>query len=294
MTGSTLYSGTAYLNHITGGRSIFPLPSVFLALFTSTGTDLGSGFTEPAGNGYIRMQVSGAMQTNASGSVGGTSLSFGTAVPSWITTGMYLYDVTSLGVLSAGTTIVSISGTTISINNPMPGLVQQGDNIVFTAFGPASGAGPSTISNAATITTSTPSGTWGTLTAFGLYDQASLGNLLTWDYLGAYNWLPVTVTGSSPAILTAKNNGYMSSDTFVYTTEYGGQVPVFIAGNFTGLLTVQSPTTDTFTAKNGATVVNTSSTGSGAVRKVATVTPTIGTPLTFAGGNPGALQLSLA
>jgi hypothetical protein len=36
---------------------------------------------------------------------------------------------------------------------------------------------------------------WGTVIAFALYD-ASSGNLLLWDYLGNFAWLPATVSSA--------------------------------------------------------------------------------------------------
>lgn len=40
---------------------------------------------------------------------------------------------------------------------------------------------PSQISNAGIITFPTPSGSWGTITAIGLFDAATTGNLLWWS-----------------------------------------------------------------------------------------------------------------
>lgn len=133
----------------------------------------------------------------------------------------------------------------------------------------ASGTGPASISNANTITFATSTGSWGTIIAFGLYDALTTGNLLAWDYLGAFAWLPCTVSAASPGVITSKAHGYSAADTFVFSTEYGGTAPTFSQSNFTGLLTVTAPVaTDTFTATNGATAVNTSATGDGMVRKV--------------------------
>lgn len=155
----------------------------------------------------------------------------------------------------------------------------------------ASGTSPSTISNSATISFPTSTGSWGTVIAWGLYDASSGGNLLAWDYLGNFSWLPVTVSAASPAVLTAPAHGYSVADTVVYTTEYGGAAPTFSASNFTGLLTLAHAATDTFDVTNSATAVNTSTSGNGMVRKVASQTIGSGILPSF-GAN--ALQLNCA
>jgi len=133
----------------------------------------------------------------------------------------------------------------------------------------ASGSAPSTVTNANAITFPAATADWGTVIAFGLYDASTSGNLLAWDYLGNYAWVPVYVTSASPGVLDAKAHGYSVADTVVFSTEYGGTAPSFSQSNFTGLLVLAHAATDTFDVTNSATAVNTSSTGSGTVRKVA-------------------------
>lgn len=132
----------------------------------------------------------------------------------------------------------------------------------------ASGSAPSSITNSGAITFPVATANWGTVIAFGLYDAASAGNLLAWDYLGNFSWLPTTVSLASPGILTAKAHGYSATDPVIFSTEYGGTAPSFSASNFTGVLLVVSPATDSFSVTNSAVAVNTSSTGSGMVRKI--------------------------
>jgi hypothetical protein len=132
----------------------------------------------------------------------------------------------------------------------------------------AAGTGPSSITNANALTFPTATASWGNVIAFGLFDAASAGNLLAWDYFGAYNWLPATVSAASPAVITAKAHGYSLADLVQWTIEYGGVNPTFSASNFTGILAVVSPSTDTFTVTNGGTAVNASATGNGMVRKL--------------------------
>lgn len=159
----------------------------------------------------------------------------------------------------------------------------------------ASGTGPSSISNVNDLVYALATADWGTVIAFGLFDASTSGNLLAWDYLGGFAWLPCTVSSASPAVLTSKAHGYSAADTFVFSTEYGGTAPSFSQSNFTGLLTVTAPVaTDTFTATNSATAVNTSSTGDGMVRKVTQQSIPSGVQAKFVGGSPGNLVITAA
>lgn len=152
----------------------------------------------------------------------------------------------------------------------------------------ASGTSPSTISNSATLTFATATASWGTVIAVGGYDALTSGNLLWWDYLGNYSWNPFTCTNASPGVLTAPAHGYSNGDSVVVTAEYGGTLPT-TGGSWSGLLTVGGVTTDTFTAG-----VNTTSTGSGQVRKVLSQAVSSGVQVSFAGGSPGNLVITLA
>lgn len=158
-------------------------------------------------------------------------------------------------------------------------------------WGSASGSAPSQISNASTLSFPTSTGSWGSIIAFGLYDASTSGNLLCWDYFGNYGWLPATVSAASAAVITAKAHGYIAGDLVIWSIEYGGVNPTFSQSNFTGPLTVASPTTDTFTTTNGATAVNTSATGNGMVRKLAAQTIGSGASAAFP---PGSLIITSA
>lgn len=107
--------------------------------------------------------------------------------------------------------------------------------------------------------------------AAGLYDAPTGGNLLAWDYIGNFAWLPGTVSAASPGVVTQPNHGYSVADTVVYSLEFGGVAPTFSASNFTGLLLVAHAATDTFDVTNSAVAVNTATTGSGNFRKVSPV-----------------------
>lgn len=126
----------------------------------------------------------------------------------------------------------------------------------------ASGSAPSTTTNAADITFALSGSSWGTVIALGAYDALTSGNLLWWDYLGNFSWLPFTCTNATPGVLTAPAHGYSNGDSVVVNIEYGGSLPT-TGGSWSGLLTVANVTTDTFTVG-----VNTTSTGNGQIRKI--------------------------
>lgn len=197
-----------------------------------------------------------------------------TAVPTLPT--VYVALFTAVGV-DAGTGFTEVSGGSYA-------------RVATTGstWNASSGTTPSTISNASTITFPTATASWGTAIAFGLYDAATSGNLLAWDYLGNFSWLPFTCTLASPGVLTAKAHGYSNGDPVVVTAEYGGTLPT-TSGSWVGALTVASSTTDTFTAG-----VNTSSTGNGLVRKIVQQSIPTGVQASFTGGSPGALVVTAA
>lgn len=178
-----------------------------------------------------------------------------TAVPTLPT--VYVALFTAVGV-DAGTGFTEVSGGSYARKAT-----------AGADWAAASGSAPSTISNANALTYVTATASWGTVIAFGLYDALTSGNLLAWDFLGNFPWKPATVSSASPGIITVKAHGYSLADPFVFSTEYGGTAPSFSQSNFTGVLAVAATVaTDSFTATNAATAVNTSSTGSGMVRKI--------------------------
>lgn len=281
MTGLTDYSARGLLNFLTGQLPMPSLGNQFLALFTAVGADDGTGFTEVSGGSYARVQVGGSVATSTTAAAGQAVVTF-SAVPAWVTAGMLAFDNTA-AVIPAGTTVLSKTGTTVTLSaNLTGGGAGSGDSISFSAFARSIGTGPSTITNAAAITMPAATGSWGTVIAFGLYDASSSGNLENWDYLGNFNWLPATVSSASPGILTAKAHGYSAADLIIFSTEYGGTAPSFSASNFTGQLAVVSPATDSFSVTNAATAVNTSSTGSGMVRKISPQSVPSGVTASFA------------
>jgi hypothetical protein len=137
------------------------------------------------------------------------------------------------------------------------------------AWGTATGSAPSTVTSTATITVGPARTDLGVAIAFGLFDQPIGGILGPWDYFGDYQWLQATVSRASPGIICAPGHRISVGNVIVFSSEYGGGTPPsFSAGNFTGLLTVTNVTTDTLAVTNSGIAVNTSSSGSGSIRRV--------------------------
>jgi len=145
------------------------------------------------------------------------------------------------------------------------------------------GSAPSTVNNANSIVFPTSSANWGTVIAFGLYDAVTAGNLMAWDFFGNCDWAPVTISAGTPGIFTQKAHGYLAGDSVIYTTEFGGVNPggAVIAGT---IMTVASPTVDSYNVG-----INTSTTGSGMVRKMSPQLIVSGVQPTFA---PASLTIS--
>jgi len=154
----------------------------------------------------------------------------------------------------------------------------------------ATGSSPSTISNLNPLTFNTATANWGTVIAWGLFDALTSGHLGCWDYVGNFQWLPAFIRASSPASFLVHGHSYMISDTVVFTTEYGGQAPIFRQSNLTGLLAVAHTTTDIFDVTNSAVQVNTAGTGDGSVRKIVPTIVNSGAKWQF---DPSTLVISL-
>jgi len=131
---------------------------------------------------------------------------------------------------------------------------------------------PTTATNANDITWPVSTGSWGVIAGIGFFDAATNGNLIMSDYLGNGSYLPFTCNSASPGVFTCEGHGFSNNDVVAATTKYGGAFPTLSQGSFAGLLTVQNVTTNTFTlTTSGAVALNTSSVGSGSVKKVTTV-----------------------
>jgi hypothetical protein len=271
MTGLTNYSADNLLNYVTGQIAMPSLPAVYLALFTAVGTDAGTGFTEVSGGAYARVQVAGTAITNATTSTASPTISTaGAGVGAWIVAGMSVYDATNGNAI--GTVLSTSGGNTITLTANSLHAIGSGDTLNISAFGNGSGTGPSTNTNGSIVTFAQATASWGTVIAWGLYDALTSGNLLGWDFLGNFAWLPFEIPTASN-LATVKANGYVSNDPVVFTAEYGGTLPTLSTGTFTSYTVnfVATPATDTInvdTTSGPATPVVTTSSGSGMVRKI--------------------------
>jgi hypothetical protein len=139
-----------------------------------------------------------------------------------------------------------------------------------TDWSAPSSQAPSLIQNANPIVFPVSTAGWGTVLAFGIYDAATAGNLMAWDYFGAFAWLPCTVSAAAPAVITSPRHNFLNGDTVMFSLEYGGVAPTYNQGGLTGALLVANSLTDTFTTTQGGLAVNSITSGDGSVRKVAT------------------------
>lgn len=268
MTGYTNYTADNFLNWEAGLVAVPALAARFAGLFTAVGTDAGTGFTEVSGGSYARVQVAGSITTNAATST--SSAVIGTAasgVPAWVVNGMTVYDTTNGNVI--GTVLSTSGGNSITLNANALHAITSGDSLAISAFPMGSGTGPSSVTSGAAVAFATSTADWtgagaSPVVAWGLFDALTSGNLIRWDYLGGFNWLPATVSAASPGTITAHAHGIGSGGFLVFSTEFGGVAPTFSAGNYTGILTAGGVGTDTITI----TGVNTSATGDGMIRQV--------------------------
>jgi hypothetical protein len=290
MAGKTDYLTLAELNYDTGGLVMPVLPTgVWLGLCTTAPTsDTGSlatnGASEVAVGTYARVQVSGSLTTNAV-STGSATLNFAATVPAWIVAGMYVRDITTPGNIGANITVVSTTSVTVVISTTVT--VGSGDVIRFSAFAQAVASSgtepvttPASIANTNTIITFPLVGAttaWGTVNSWFLADAASGNtNILWWDYLGNFKWLPFTGTLASPSVLTVPAHGFSNGDSVVVTQKFGGVLPS--AGSFSGVLTVAGITTDTFNVGVNAA----SASGAGSIRKIVPQPIVINNTVSFA------------
>lgn len=276
MTGLSDYASKNLLNYITGQVAEPTLPSAFLALFTAVGTDAGSGFTEVSGGAYARVQVAGTLAAAASFTTASTTITLGATAPAWLLalgtngSGVNVYDTTNSQQIG---TVSSITTTTVTLTSTAAHASSGStDSISFSAFSPASGSSPSSITNGAAVAFPAATASWGTVIAFGLYDASTSGNLQLWDFLGNFSWLPFEIPTASN-LATVKGNGYSSNDPIVFTAEYGGTLPTLSTGTWTSYTVnfVATPATDTInvdTTTGPATACVTTSSGSGFLRKI--------------------------
>jgi hypothetical protein len=287
MSGLSDYTAEAVLNWEAG---VAPMPgstaalSRFAALFSAAPTsDAGTGGTEVTGGGYARVQVAGQLTANASWTTSSTTITLASTAPSWLTalgtngSGCNVYDATSGQNIG---TISSVSGTTITLTaDAAHASSGSSDLLQISAFPQASassGAEPATtpanVANAAVVNWAQATGSWAsaaTIPAWGLYDASSAGDLITWDYLGNYKWIPFSCTSASPGVLTcdSTSDAPANGSSIVVTAKFGGTLPA-TGGSWSGLLTTAGLSGATFTAG-----VNTTGIGGGEFRQVTAYGP---------------------
>lgn len=283
MPGFSDYTAEAVINWETGAA---PMPSTtaalsrYLALFVTAPTgDSGTGAVEVSGGGYARVQVAGQLQAAASGgSWTGTTLVLSGAAPAWLTAlgtnggnGVNVYDAT--GAANVGT-VSTISGSTVILTGAVAHTVFNSDYLQFSAFPLASASSgtepsvaPSNVTNGAQVNFAQATGTWGggsMIPSWGVYDSSSSGDLICFDYMGNFKWIPFSCSSASPGVLTCDSaaDAPANSSTVVVTQKYGGSLPA-TTGNWGGLLTTAGLSSNTFNVG-----VNTSSVGGGLFRQV--------------------------
>lgn len=305
MPGLTDYTATAMLNETSGagGYAMFsPNVNRYLALFTAAPlNDAGTGGTEVAGSAYARQQVGGSLTAAGTWTTASTTITLSANVPPWVTTlgatpgfGVNVWDSTvtpAPGALIGA--VSSCSGAVVTLQAAAQHASQGASDVLyFSAFGMATpsvnaepGTTPASSVNVAQINFPQSTGSWGTVLAWAIFSPTA--TMYFWDYLGNFPWLPATNSVASPGVINAARHGLVAGTPFAVSAKAGGNFPNFSASNFTnnvGTLLVVGPTTDTFTATNAGTAVNTSTTGDFMIRGLtAQAIPTNTTPQFAAG-----------
>ncbi len=125
MGGKSDYLENAMLDHILGGGDYTRPATVYIALFTTSPVDAGTGGTEVAGNNYSRVSVTNNNTNWPAASAGaksnGTTITFPTASGSWGTINTFgIYDASTSGNLlyygSLATAQVITNGNTLTFS----------------------------------------------------------------------------------------------------------------------------------------------------------------------------------
>src|SRR5271166_3770784 len=271
-------TAVAFLENVGSTGIPLALGSRWLGLFsTPPTTDSGvTGATEFSGSGYARVQIAGALSVSASSgapSTGSASITLAATAPAWLLalgtngSGCNVYDTTN--GLQIGT-VSTISGTTVTLTGNASNNGALSDSLYFSAFSTAvnsSGTEPTVtpayMQNGAAIAFAQSTGAWsGNAVAWGIFDAATVGNNLWWDWMGAFPWSPFTCTNASPGVLTCTDQTFVNSQFAAVTAKLGGTMPT-TSGSWVGPLTVAGVSGATFYLG-----VNTTSTGDGLVRQV--------------------------
>jgi hypothetical protein len=247
------------------------LTSRFLALFVTAPTsDAGTGGTEASGTGYARVQCAGSVAATASWTTSTPNITM-TTNPGWVVPGMNVWDLTTTTPSQVGT-VSTYTGTALVLTaNALVASQGAADSLQFSAWPAAvasSGAEPATTPAAATsgaaVTFAQAGASWGTVTSWALYDALSAGNMICWDYLGNFKWIPFTCTLASPGVITVDlaADAPANGTPCVVTAKYGGTLPT-TAGSWAGVLTSAGLSGATFNL-----AVNTTAAGGGNFRQI--------------------------
>lgn len=252
MAGLSDYAAEATLNWETGNQPMPAIGNRFLALFTTAPTsDAGTGGTEVSGGAYARQQIAGAITAGGAISTGSASITMGSSNPGWVVPGMNVYDLTNNKQIG---TVLTYVGTALTLTgNAANAGSGSTDSLQFSAFPAASASSgnepatsPANVTNAnAVISFAQATASWGTVVAFGIYDAVTSGNLITWDYLGNFKWIPFTCTAANPGVLTTDLSADVpaNSTPCVVTSKFGGTLP---SGTWSGVLTSAGASGNTF------------------------------------------------
>jgi hypothetical protein len=271
MSGQADYAAQATLDWMSGRRAMPALTSRFLALFTTAPTsDAGTGGTEASGTGYARVQCAGSLAATASWTTATPNITM-TTNPGWIVPGMNVWDLTTTTPSQVGT-VSTFTGTALVLTaNALVASQGTTDSLQFSAW-PASAASsgtepattPAQATSGAAVTFAQAGASWGTVTSWALYDALTSGNMICWDYLGNFKWIPFSCTLASPGVITVDlaADAPANGTPCVVTAKYGGTLPT-TAGSWAGVLTSAGLSAATFNL-----AVNTTSTGGGNFRQI--------------------------
>ncbi len=295
MSGQSDYMAEASTNFMTGQQPAPAIGNRFLALFTTAPTsDAGTGGTEVSGTAYARQQVAGAITAAGAISTAASTITMpNVSGYPWVVAGMNVYDLTNAKQI--GTVLTWVTTTLTLTGNASNNGSGSTDSLQFSAWPAASASSgnepattPAKATNGAIITFPQAGATWGTVTSFAIYDALTSGNMLGWDYLGGYNWLPFSGTLATPCALTVgdgQGTAFATGLSCVVTAKFGGTLPT-TSGSWAGVLTITNIGVDSFSVG-----VNSTSTGDGQVRLVQTQSIPQGITASFAAST---LTISMA
>jgi|SRR5688572_20019593 len=129
----------------------------------------------------------------------------------------------------------------------------------------------------------TPTGSWGTVVAFGYYDASSGGNLMRWGWLGSDAGRIFTGIASSD-VITAPGHTLVNDDQVRVVAVPGATLPTGLSAGTTYFVIGVSGNTFQLSATQGGAAINITADGAGLVAKIDAKPITPGDTVTFAGG----------